>query len=89
MINVDRGKVYIEGNSKDLIAEWSQMTRVVVRHYPDKKKPCLVIEQGNQGMILATFQNEKCEEIYKRFLQGNCMQREMSWLFDEDGSDAE
>ena len=39
-------------------------------------------------MILATFQNEKCEEIYKRFLQGNCMQREMSWLFDEEGSES-
>lgn len=27
MINVDRGKVYIEGNSKDLVAEWSLMTK--------------------------------------------------------------
>lgn len=27
MINADRGKVYIEGNSKDLIAEWSHMTK--------------------------------------------------------------
>lgn len=36
-----------------------EITRVVVRHYPDRKKPCLVIEQGNQGMILATFRNEK------------------------------
>ena len=66
-----------------------EMTRVVIRHYPDRKKPCLVIEQGNQGMILATFQNEKCVEIYKRFLQGDCMQREMSWLFDEEGSESE
>lgn len=62
-----------------------EMTRVVIRHYSDRKKPCLVIEQGNQGMVLATFRNEECEELYKRFLQGNCMQREMSWLFDEDG----
>jgi hypothetical protein len=36
-----------------------EMTKVAVRHYPDRKKPCLVIEQGNQGIILATFQNEK------------------------------
>ena len=62
-----------------------EMTRLVVRHYPDRKKPCLVIEQGNQGWILATFNNEKCEEVYKRFLQGNCIQREMSYLFDEEG----
>ena len=27
MINTDRGKVHIEGNTKDLIAEWSQMTK--------------------------------------------------------------
>ena len=66
-----------------------EMTRVVIRHYPDRKKPCLVIEQRNQGMVLATFRNEKCEEIYKRFLQGNCMQREMSWLFDEKENDSE
>jgi hypothetical protein len=26
MINADRGKVYIEGNSKDLIAEWAHIT---------------------------------------------------------------
>lgn len=65
-----------------------EMTRVVVRHYPDRKKPCLVIEQGNQEMVLAIFQNEECEEIYKRFLQGNCIQREMSWLFGEEGSDS-
>jgi hypothetical protein len=36
-----------------------EMTKVAVRYYPDRKKPCLVIEQGNQGIILATFQNEK------------------------------
>ena len=66
-----------------------EMTSVAVRHYPDRKKPCLVIEQGNQGLVLATFQNEKCVEIYERFLQGNCMQREMSWLFDDEGSESE
>lgn len=29
MINVDRGKVYIEGNSRDLIAEWGLMTKAL------------------------------------------------------------
>ena len=62
-----------------------EMTRVVIIHYSDRKKPCLVIEQGNQGMVLATFRNKECEEIYKRFLQGNCIQREMGCLFDETG----
>lgn len=66
-----------------------EMTRVVVRHFPHRRKPCLVIEQGNHGMVLATFQDEKCKEIYKRFLQGDCMQREMSWLFGEEESDSE
>lgn len=66
-----------------------EMTRVVVRHYPHRKKPCLVIVQGNHGMVLATFQDKKCVEIYKRFLQGDCIQREMSWLFDKEGSESE
>lgn len=29
MINADKGKVYIEGNSKDLITEWSHMTKAL------------------------------------------------------------
>ena len=40
------------------------MTNVAVRRFPDRKKPCLVIEQGNQGMILATFNNEKTAKLF-------------------------
>lgn len=29
-----------------------------VRHYPDRKKHCLVIERGNEGLILGTLRNE-------------------------------
>ena len=43
-------------------------TFLAVRHYPDRKKPCLVLEQGNTGIVLATFRNEECAEAYKIFL---------------------
>ena len=64
-----------------------EMTRMVIRHFPDRKKPCLCIEQGNQAMVLATFRNKECEELYKQFLGGNCMQREMSLIFEEVNTD--
>lgn len=28
--------------------------------FPDRKKPCLVIEQGNECVVIGTFNNEKC-----------------------------
>ena len=57
-------------------------TQLVIRHFPDRKKPCLVIEQGNQGIVLATFRNAECEDLYKEFLDGNCIRREMRDLFE-------
>lgn len=47
--------------------------RIVVRKYPDRKKPCLVLEQGNQGIVLATFQNDKMMKLYFEALGGNKM----------------
>lgn len=75
----------------------SMETRLVVRHFPDRVKPCLCIEQGNQAMILASFRNKECENLYREFLHGNCIQRDMRLLFEEkhtcsdcllDGTDA-
>ena len=59
-------------------------TSLVVRHFPDRAKPCLCIEQGNQAMILAIFRNKECEDLYKEFLQGNCMIREMRPIFEQE-----
>lgn len=39
-------------------------TRIAVRHFPDRKKPCLVVEQGNCGAVLATFRNDYCAKVW-------------------------
>ena len=41
---------------------------LAVRHYQDRRKPCLVLECGNQGLVLATFRNEKMAKAWKRAL---------------------
>lgn len=40
-----------------------------VRHYPGRKKPCLVIERGNEGLVLGTFRNEKMTEEFEKALK--------------------
>lgn len=45
--------------------------QIVIRHYPDRKKPCLVLEQGNQGIVLGTFRNVEMERLYTLALGGN------------------
>ena len=62
-------------------------TSLVVRHFPDRAKPCLCIEQGNQAMILATFKNKECEDLYKEFLQGYGISRKMRPIFEQENED--
>jgi len=45
--------------------------QIVIRHFPDRKKPCLMLEQGNQGIVLATFRNADMERLYTLALGGN------------------
>ena len=45
--------------------------QITIRHYPDRKKPCLVLEQGNQGIVLASFRNAEMERLYTLALGGN------------------
>jgi len=45
--------------------------QIVIRHYPNRKKPCLVLEQGNQGIVLGTFRNTEMERLYTLALGGN------------------
>ena len=45
--------------------------QIVIRHFPDRKKPCLMLEQGNQGIVLATFRNVDMEKLYILALGGN------------------
>ena len=52
-------------------------TFLTVRHYLDRKKPCLVIEQGNTGIVLATFKNEASADVFKEFIgkENECLYR--------------
>ena len=43
---------------------------MAVRHYPDRRRPCLVLEIGNQGLVIATFRNERMAKAWKKAL--NC-----------------
>ena len=45
--------------------------QIVIRHFSDRKKPCLMLEQGNQGIVLATFRNADMERLYTLALGGN------------------
>ncbi len=47
--------------------------QIVVRKYPDRKKPCLVLEQGNKGVVLANFRNEEMMKLYFEALGGTYM----------------
>lgn len=63
-------------------------TFLAVRRYPDRKKPCLVIEQGNTGIVLATFRNEASAELFNHFIgeENECLYRaledDISGLYD-------
>ena len=46
-------------------------TRIALRHFPDRKKPCLVVEQGNCGTVLATFRNEDCARVWMDIIGGD------------------
>ena len=37
--------------------------------YPDRKKPCLVVQRGNEAIIVGTFNNANCVETFGKALQ--------------------
>lgn len=45
--------------------------RIAVRTFPNRKKPSLVIEDGAEGIIVATFQDDAAAEMYQKILGGN------------------
>ena len=43
-------------------------TIVAIRHFPDRKKPCIVLEQGNQCVVLGYLTDRKREKwLYRAF----------------------
>ena len=47
-------------------------TAFVIRHLPDRKKPCLMLEQGNQGIVIGTIRNAECEKLLREFFNNSC-----------------
>ena len=48
----------------------SKVTRLEIHHFPDRKKPCLCLEQDNRCIVIGTLRNEECEELYYEFCGG-------------------
>ena len=44
--------------------------QICVRKFPERKKPCLVLEQNNQSIVLAVFRNEEMLRLYYEALGG-------------------
>ena len=55
----------------------TKMTKLVIRQFPDRKKPCICLEQGNQAIVIGTIRNAECEELWRRFFNRGCIAREM------------
>lgn len=45
--------------------------RIAVRTLPNRKKPSLVIEEGAEGIVVATFQDDAAAEMYQKILGGS------------------
>ena len=35
---------------------------IAIRHFPDKKRPCIVLEEGNQALVLGYLTDRKREK---------------------------
>ena len=58
-------------------------TRLVVRRFSDRKKPCLCLEQGNKCLVIGTLRNEKMAQLYDDFMGGMFLQMKYKDLFTE------
>lgn len=68
-------------------------TTFAIRHFPDRKKPCLVLEQGNQCIVIGTIRNAECEHLLREYFGGTCgIWGDMRDLFEpqeSEGTDAD
>lgn len=58
-------------------------TRLVVRRFSDRKKPCLCLEQGNKCLVIGTLRNDEMAQLYDDFMGGMCLKGQMQDLFTE------
>ena len=58
-------------------------TTFAIRHFPDRKKPCLGLEQGNQCIVIGTIRNAECEHLLREYFGGTCgILKDMRYLFE-------
>lgn len=64
-------------------------TFLTIRHFPDRKKPCLMLEQGNEGLVVGYIRNTECERLLRTFLikDNRTFCREMEYMFKEGEDD--
>ena len=64
-------------------------TFLTIRHFPDRKKPCLMLEQGNNGLVVGYIRNTECERLLRMFLirDNRTFCREMEDMFEEEEDD--
>ena len=39
---------------------------IAIRHFPDKKRPCIVLEENNQALVLGYLTDKKREEWLRK-----------------------
>ena len=60
-------------------------TLLAIRHFPDRKKPCLMLEQGNEGLVVGYIRNAECERLINKFFGGPCsLVGDMDYMFEEE-----
>ena len=60
---------------------------IAIRHFPDKKRPCIVLEEGNQAVVLGYLTDRKREKWLRMALMAeNAPQlvAEVNSLYDLD-----
>ena len=40
--------------------------RIVIEYFPDRKRPCIMLEEGNVGVIIGSLSNEKWEKMLRK-----------------------
>lgn len=66
------------------------ITALAIRHFPDRAKPCLMLEQGNQGIVIATIRNVECEKLLREYFGDTCgIYGDMRDIFTSDGGEEE
>lgn len=65
-------RYYEQGDTADSnkgnIGFGTKNTLIRVARFTDRKKPCLVLERGNTGLILGTFVNESMTAEFEKAL---------------------